>query len=159
MGHSHSSSHKRLRSISSSRYGAEFTEVVDLEFSDTSVYSEPVGNSSENKSVKPVTTNLKHCNKLNSVPEEMAQIQYPKDLLLLDDHVKEIADQIDTLSSEEFFVYFPSLKDDLHNCWQKVYSIREENSEIKLKKHAIIDSIRESLKKLNIKLQQREFGG
>ncbi|KAL1505562.1 hypothetical protein ABEB36_005103 [Hypothenemus hampei] len=165
MGHRHSAySHKRLRSISNAKNCGEFTEVVEFEFSDSSVFMEPSRKTSldipSKSSEKSPTRDTK--TKLNIIPEESKkastpQIKYPKDLLLLEEHVDELAKNIENMSPDEFFVYFPTLKDDLHNCWQKVYDVKEPNVETKIKKYKVIDHIKSLLKTLNIKLQSRHF--
>lgn len=162
MGHSHSSTHKRLRSISSMRNCGEFTEVVDLEFSDAGMFSDPPApKNPQETTANDVNLSKKEMEQNNITGKEqlsaLTHLQYPKDLLLLETQVAELDEKVNKLSPEELFVYFPSLKDDLHNCWQKVYSIKEENSQTKLKKHQIIDHIRELLRLLNARLQRRQF--
>lgn len=158
MGHSHSSTHKRLRSISSSRNCGEFTEVVDLEFSDAGTFCEfPAPKNPQETNANDVILSKREMEPNKERLSTLMHLEYPKDLVQLETQVEELDEKVNKLSPEELFVYFPSLKDDLHNCWQKVYSIKEENSQTKLKKHQIIDHIRELLRLLNARLQRREF--
>ena len=48
-------------------------------------------------------------------------------------------------------------KDDLHNCWQKVYSIKEVDPQTKQKKRETIDNIKVLLNQINLRFFKRPY--
>ncbi|XP_030757367.1 uncharacterized protein LOC115883190 [Sitophilus oryzae] len=149
---SHTSSHQRLKSISSRTF--DFTEVVDFEFSDSGTASDdpkvinnfnlPQVNGTSVIGTLPIPV---------KVPED--KIKYPPSLILLIDHVEDIENKINAISDSDLFVHYPSLKDDLHNSWQKVYDIKETNTDVKQKKTDLIELIKSLLKIINERFLKR----
>ncbi|KAF7282437.1 hypothetical protein GWI33_002667 [Rhynchophorus ferrugineus] len=143
MGGKHSS-HKRLKSTPSKSY--ECTEVIDLEISD-SVEPDP----------NPVKTNEATSTEITSPPEniESSEPIYPSQLLIIITHLDELEKKLNEMSDNDLFVHFPTIKDDLHNCWQNVYDIKEENLDTKRKKIELIETIKFLLKKANQRILKR----
>lgn len=145
MGSKHSS-HKRLKSNPSKSY--ECTEVIDLEFSDS---VEP-----DTNIPKPTETEYTST-KITPAPEikESNETAYPSQLLVIITHLDELEKQMNEMTDNDLFVHFPTLKDDLHNCWQNIYDIKEENMETKRKKTELIETVKFLLKKANHRFLKR----
>lgn len=136
MGQRHSSNHRKKSRPSSSK--VECTEIVDIEFTDsTEARMEHSGTSFSSP-----TTNVSSAN-------------YPQELLKVMRRIEEIEIEIDSMTNSQLHLYFPTLKDDLHNNWEKVYSIKNTMDEVRNKKVETIEKIKMLLKNLNERFLKR----
>lgn len=134
MGQKHSTfRRKRLKYIRPAYSKTECTEIVEFEHSDIT-------------EAKPESSPMSAKNAINN---ELTSNNLPSELLRVIKRVEEIEKDIDSMSGSQLHLYFPTLKDDLHNNWEKVYGIRNTTEEIRLKKVEIIDKIKSILKNLN----------
>lgn len=128
MGQNHSSKHRKKSRASASKI--ECTEIVDIEFTDY--------------------TDEKMENSLDTRPAN-----YPQDLLKVMRRIEELEDEIDAMTESQIHLFFPTLKDDLHNNWEKVYGIKNTTEEVRGKKVETIEKIKQLLKNLNERFLKR----
>lgn len=134
MGQKHSSHHKKKSRPSASK--VECTEIVDIEFTETNeVRAERLPSLEDTHVVPPPT--------------------YPQELLKVIKRIEEIENEIKSMTDSQIHLYFPTLKDDLHNNWEKVYSIKNPTDEVKGKKVETIEKIKLLLKNLNERFLKR----
>lgn len=69
--------------------------------------------------------------------------------------IEEVEEEIEVMTNSQIHLYFPTLKDDLHNNWEKVYSIKHTSDEVRDKKVETIEKIKLLLKNLNEKFLKR----
>lgn len=138
MGQKSSSNHRKKSRPSTSK--AECTEIVDIDFTDS------VEAKIEN-TIPALTTTLNNV----VVPT------YPPELLKVMGRIDELEGEIDDMTSSQIHLYFPTLKDDLHNNWEKVYGVKNTSDDVRLKKVETIEKIKLLLKKLNERFLKRNF--
>lgn len=136
MGQKQSSNHQKKSRPSTSKI--ECTEIVDIEFTDA--------------------TEAKMEHSSPTIANSLTMIRpanYPQELLKVVRKIDEIQEQIDSMTNSQIHLYFPTLKDDLHNNWEKVYGIRNTTDEVRDKKVEIIEKIKLLLKNLNERFLKR----
>lgn len=138
MGQKHSSHHKKKSRPSASK--VECTEIVDIEFTDCSEIR---------------VDRLLSLDSTNATMNVPPPPQYPQELLKVITRIEEIDNEIKSMTDSQMHLYFPTLKDDLHNNWEKVYSIKNPTDEVKEKKVETIEKIKLLLKNLNERFLKR----
>lgn len=137
MGQKSSSHHKKKSRPSASKI--ECTEIVDIESTDAT----------EAKIEPTPPPSVEHSS------NSSAPANYPQDLLKVVRRIEEIEDEIDSMTNSQIHLYFPTLKDDLHNNWEKVYGIKNTTDDVREKKVETIEKIKLLLKNLNERFLKR----
>lgn len=132
-----SSSHRKKKSRPSASK-IECTEIVDIDFTDTT----------EAKIDLPPTL---EASTLNYVAPDT----YPQDLLKVVRRIEAIEHEIESMTDSQIHLYFPTLKDDLHNNWEKVYGIKNTIDGVRERKVETIEKIKLLLKNLNERFLKR----
>ncbi|CAH1954572.1 unnamed protein product [Acanthoscelides obtectus] len=131
MGQRHSSSPKSKRhSNSSYRHrctNQEITEVVEISESDAR-FSIP-----------------------NDLPKTPSRdySRYPRQIAIVNTKLDELEDKIINMTESQINLYFPTFKDELHSCWQKVYGVKSSDGFLKQVKIEVIERIKMLLGRLN----------
>lgn len=84
-----------------------------------------------------------------NTPQEI----FPVELKNMMDALESIERTIETMTMSQIDLYYSTLKDDLHNHWQKAYDFVDHGDELtKKKKIEVIDRVKKTLKRLNEKV-------
>ncbi|XP_044252542.1 uncharacterized protein LOC123003680 [Tribolium madens] len=88
----------------------------------------------------------------NSEVDTVVEI-FPVELKNMMDALESIERTIEAMTMSQIDLYYATLKDDLHNHWQKAYDFMDHGDEAtKKKKIEVIDRVKKTLKRLNEKV-------
>nr|XP_008196210.1 PREDICTED: uncharacterized protein LOC103313799 [Tribolium castaneum] len=103
---------------------------------------------------QPEVTEIFELNDNQSELDNSSEVEiFPVELKNMMDALESIERTIESMTMSQIDLYYATLKDDLHNHWQKAYDFMDHGNEAaKKKKIEVIDRARRTLKRLNEKV-------
>nr|CAI5817056.1 unnamed protein product [Callosobruchus analis] len=80
----------------------------------------------------------------------------PRQIVAVSKKLDELEEKIIYMTASEINLYFPTFKDELHNSWQKVYSVKSSDEFVKQVKIEVIERIKTLLGRLNARYLKKK---